>query len=200
MSEKQEQLNQLRKRIEEDMSLPLRNGATQLVFGEGNPGAAIYILGEAPGETEDRLGRPFVGRAGKLLENQLASIGLRRGDVYISNMVRFRPPENRPPKPAEITVFEPYVSEEIAIIQPKLIVTLGRFAMEKFLPAEKITRAHGTPQTTTWHRQTVFPLFHPSAALRSPQVRQAFEEDIKKMPALLATLSHTREEPTRQGQ
>jgi uracil-DNA glycosylase family 4 len=202
MSKKQEQLNQLRKHIEEDLSLPLRDEATQLVFGEGSPNAAIYILGEAPGEIEDRLGRPFVGRAGKLLENQLESIGLQRGDVYISNMVRFRPPENRPPKPAEIAAFEPYVSQEIAIIQPELIVTLGRFAMEKFLPAEKITNVHGTPQTTTWHGQTitVYPLFHPSAALRSPQVRKAFEEDIKKMPALLNTLSRSREEPTRKGQ
>lgn len=190
MSEKQEQLNQLRKRIEEDMSLPLRNEATQLVFGEGNPDAAIYFLGEAPGETEDRLGRPFVGRAGKLLTSQLASIGFQREDVYISNMVRFRPPENRQPNPAEIAAFEPYVSEEIAIIQPKLIVTLGRFAMEKFLPSEKITKVHGTPLTTTWHGQTVtvYPMFHPSAALRSPQVRKAFEDDVKKIPSLLNTL------------
>ncbi len=191
MAEKQMQLDQLRKRMEEDMSLPLRDQATQLVFGEGNPDAALYFLGEAPGETEDRLGKPFVGRAGKLLTNSLEEIGLQRGDVYISNMVRFRPPENRQPKPAEIAAFEPYVSEEIAIIEPKLLITLGRFAMKKFLPTEKITKAHGTMQTVTWHGQTmtVYPMFHPSAALRTPQVRKAFEEDFKKIPALLATLS-----------
>jgi uracil-DNA glycosylase len=189
MSEKQEQLNQLRKRMEEDVNLPLRNEATQLVFGEGNPNAAIYFLGEAPGETEDRLGRPFVGRAGKLLTNMLEEIGLKREDVYISNMVRFRPPENRQPKPAEIAAFEPYVSEEIAIIQPKLVVTLGRFAMEKFLPTEKITKVHGTVQSVTWRGQaiTVYPMYHPSAALRSPQVRSAFAEDIKKIPTLLGS-------------
>jgi uracil-DNA glycosylase len=189
MPEKQEQLSQLRKRMEEDVSLPLRNEATQLVFGEGNPNAAIYFLGEAPGETEDKLGRPFVGRAGKLLTNMLEEIGLKREDVYISNMVRFRPPQNRQPKPAEIAAFEPYVSEEIAIIQPKLVVTLGRFAMEKFLPTEKITKVHGTQQSVTWRGQTitVYPMFHPSAALRSPQVRSAFAEDIKKIPTLLST-------------
>jgi uracil-DNA glycosylase len=202
MAEKQERLDLLRARMEGDQSLPLRAAATRLVIGEGNPDAALYFLGEAPGETEDRLGRPFVGRAGQLLTGQLEAIGLRRADVFISNMVRFRPPQNRQPRPAEIAAFEPYVSEEIAIIQPQLVVTLGRFAMEKFLPTEKITRIHGTPHTVSWFERTitVFPMYHPSAALRSPQVRQLFAEDMRKIPALLHSPgAPSAEEPTRQG-
>ncbi|HEX6482431.1 MAG TPA: uracil-DNA glycosylase [Ktedonobacteraceae bacterium] len=186
----QKQLQQLKTRMENDISLPLRETATHLVFGEGNPDADLYFLGEAPGRFEDVQGRPFVGQAGKLLDKLLASIGMKREDVYISNMVRFRPPNNRPPTPAELTAFEPYVSEELEIVQPKLVVTLGRFAMEKFLPGEKISKIHGELRPVEWHGKTIklFPLYHPSAALRSSSTRQALEEDFKKIPGVLAKI------------
>ena len=184
---KQKQLQQLKTRMENDMSLPLRESATHLVFGEGNPDADVYFLGEAPGQSEDLQGRPFVGQAGKLLDKLLASIGMKREDVYISNMVRFRPPNNRPPTPGELATFEPYVSEELEIVQPKLVVTLGRFAMEKFLPEEKISKIHGQMRTVEWHGKTIrlFPIYHPAAALRSSSMRQALEEDFKKIPEVL---------------
>ena len=190
MTTKQDQLKQLRDRMQQDTSLPLREDATQLVFGEGNPDAKLYFLGEAPGQSEDKQGRPFVGRAGKLLNTLLERIGMQRADVYISNIVRFRPPNNRPPTPAEIAAFLPYVNEEIAIIKPLLIVTLGRFSLAKFLPTEKITQAHGTLHTVDWQgrRIHVFPLYHPAAALRNPQMRSALEEDFDKIPSILAQL------------
>jgi uracil-DNA glycosylase len=190
MTTKQDQLKQLHNRMQQDMSLPLRADATQLVFGEGNPDAKLYFLGEAPGQSEDKQGRPFVGRAGKLLNTLLEGIGMQRADVYISNIVRFRPPNNRPPASAEIAAFLPYVNEEITIIQPLLIVTLGRFSLAKFLPADKITQVHGTLHTADWQGRPihVFPLYHPAAALRSPQMRSALEEDFNKIPSVLAQL------------
>jgi uracil-DNA glycosylase len=192
MTTKQDELNRLRERMEADTGLPLREGATHLVFGEGNPDSQLYFLGEAPGQSEDEQGRPFVGRAGKLLTSLLSSIGVKREDAYISNIVRFRPPNNQPPKPAEIAAFLPYVNEEISIIQPSLIVTLGRFAMEKFLPTAKITQVHGTLQTVPWQGRLVhvFPLYHPAAALRNPQMRQALEADFQKIPSVLAKIAH----------
>src|SRR5205085_2129285 len=190
MTTKQDQLKQLRDRMQHDMSLPLRADATQLVFGEGNPDTKLYFLGEAPGQSEDKQGRPFVGQAGKLLNSLLERIGMQRADVYISNIVRFRPPNNRPPSAAEIAAFLPYVNEEIAIIQPLLIVTLGRFSLAKFLPTDKITQVHGTLHTVNWQGRPihVFPLYHPAAALRSPEIRSTLEEDFKKIPSVLEHL------------
>jgi uracil-DNA glycosylase len=192
MTTKQDKLNRLRERMQADTGLPLREGATHLVFGEGNPDSLLYFLGEAPGQSEDEQGRPFVGRAGKLLTSLLSSIGIKREDVYISNVVRFRPPNNQPPTSAEIAAFLPYVDEEISIIQPLLIVTLGRFAMEKFLPTAKITQVHGTLQTVPWQGRLVhvFPLYHPAAALRNPQMRQVLEADFQKIPSVLAEIAH----------
>jgi len=188
MTAKQDKLNQLRDRLQQDMNLPLRSGATQLVFGEGNPDAQLYFLGEAPGQSEDEQGRPFVGRSGKLLTSLLEGLGIQRADIYISNIVRFRPPNNRPPTPAEIEAFLPYVNEEISIIHPLLIVTLGRFPLGKFVPNSKITQVHGTLQTVSWQGESlhIFPMYHPSAALRGPAVRKDFEEDCKKIPSVLA--------------
>jgi uracil-DNA glycosylase len=192
MATKQDKLDRLRERMQADTSLPLREGATHLVFGEGNPDSLLYFLGEAPGQAEDEQGRPFVGRAGKLLTSLLSGTGIKREDVYISNVVRFRPQDNHPPTPAEIAAFLPYVDEEISIIQPLLIVTLGRFAMEKFLPTAKITQVHGTLQTVPWQGRLVhvFPLYHPAAALRNPQMRQALEADFQKIPPVLAEIAH----------
>lgn len=173
--------------MEADKSLPLRKTATQLVFGEGGHDTKIYFLGEAPGYWEDQKGRPFVGLAGKLLDELLKSISLKREEVYISNIVHFRPPENRDPTPEEIAVFAPYVDKQIGIINPKVIITLGRFSMAKFLPNEKISRVHGKPQKINWRGEeiTVIPMYHPAAALRSPEIKRQLQEDFKIIPKIL---------------
>lgn len=186
------QLADLKQRLDADKSLPLRDGATQLVFGDGNPDAEIYFLGEAPGYFEDQQGRPFVGQAGKLLDKMLQLIGIARKDVYISNVVRFRPPANRDPEPGELASFAPYVDEEIEIINPKLIVTLGRFSMGKFIPDVKISQVHGQARIVDWKgRQiTVMPMYHPAAALRAGEVLKLFEKDFTKIPALLESIKN----------
>jgi uracil-DNA glycosylase family 4 len=185
--DKKQRLEDLKKRMQEDDSLPLRKGATQLVFGEGNPDANIYFLGEAPGFHEDKQGRPFVGLAGRLLNETLQEIGLKREDVYISNVVRFRPPGNRDPEPSELEAFAPYIDEEIEIINPKLIVTLGRFSMGKFIPGVKISQIHGQPRIVHYqgHDYLVMPMFHPAAALRADAMMKLFKADFKKIPGLL---------------
>lgn len=182
--DKKTELAKLKMQIEEDKTLPLREGATQLVFGEGSPESEIYFLGEAPGYWEDQKGRPFVGQAGKLLDELIASIGLKREEVYISNVVRFRPPENRDPTDEEIAAFAPYVDREIAIINPKIIVTLGRFSLGKFLPGEKISKVHGQARKINWQDKevTVIPMYHPAAALRSAEILKQLKEDFKKIP------------------
>ncbi len=189
--DKKQKLEDLKKRMQADLSLPLRKTATQLVFGDGNPEATIYFLGEAPGFYEDREGKPFVGQAGKLLDKTLQTIGLERKDVYISNVVRFRPPQNRDPEPEELAAFAPYVDEEIEIINPKLIITLGRFSMGKFLPNVKISQVHGQVKTVRFKGKDylVIPMYHPAAALRSTDVLKQFEEDFKKIPSLLEKIS-----------
>jgi DNA polymerase len=158
--------------------------ATNPVPGEGNPKAEIMFIGEAPGFHEDRQGRPFVGAAGQLLEQLLASIGLRRQDVYIANVIKCRPPDNRDPLPEEIAACDPYLEQQIRIIRPRIIVTLGRFSMSKFFPGERISRIHGQPRRK--HGIVYFPMFHPAAALHQSSLRSFLEEDIKKLPALLA--------------
>lgn len=177
--DKRAELAKLKEKMEADKSLPLRSGATQLVFGEGNPDTLVYFLGEAPGYHEDRDGRPFVGLAGKLLNKLNATIGLKREDVYISNVVRFRPPANRDPEPEELAAFEPYVDQEIEIIGPKVIVTLGRFSMNKFLPDARISSVHGRKFVVNFkgQKQIVLPMYHPAAALRNGAIMKLLEAD-----------------------
>src|SRR3972149_809629 len=139
---KTEALVALEKEMEADDALPLRN-ISYLVFGEGNPDAEVLFIGEAPGFHEDRLRRPFVGTAGKLLDKLIGEIGWKRSDVYISNIVKRRPPENRDPMPEEIEAYKPYLAEQIEIINPKIIAPLGRFSMNYFLPFAKISRDQG---------------------------------------------------------
>lgn len=194
--DKTEALAKLKKEMQEDEGLPLRKGATNLVFGEGNPDTRIYLIGEAPGFNEDQQGRPFVGQAGKLLERTLNEIGLNREDVYISNIVRFRPPENRDPEPEEIAAFQPYVDREIEIIDPPVIVTLGRFSMNKFLPGERISGIHGTPRIVRIRGKdvTIVPMYHPAAALRATRMMEQFKEDFKKLPHILEKTQEVTEE------
>jgi DNA polymerase len=182
MSNKLAELKKLAAEIAADKSLPLLQ--SNLVFGEGNPECKAMFIGEAPGLNEDRLRRPFVGRGGQLLDEMIRSIGWRREDSYITNIVKRRPPDNRDPLPEEIEAYKPYLTRQIAVINPKIIVTLGRFAMNYFLPDAKIMRDHGRVFRADDH--LVVPMLHPAAALRSPQqVMRLLKEDFKKLPGIL---------------
>jgi len=162
--------------------LPLRE--SNLVFGEGNINCDVMFIGEAPGENEDRLKRPFVGRGGQLLDEMIKSIGWKREDVYITNIVKRRPPANRDPLPEEIEAYKPYLMSQIDIIAPRIIVTLGRFSMNYFLPEAKITRDHG--RVFNIDDRIIFPVYHPAAALRSPiDMGGVLKEDFQKLPKIL---------------
>ncbi len=185
--DKKEKLKQLKERMASDMRLPFREKATNLVFGEGNPKAKILFIGEGPGYWEDQKGRPFVGRAGTLLNQLLQSIKVLRGDVFITNVVCFRPPNNRDPLPKEIAAFRPYLDKIIEIIQPKIIVTLGRFSMAKFLPNVRISSIHGKPRIVNWggRKITLMPMYHPAAALRNKGILDQTREDFLNLPEIL---------------
>ena len=186
MSNKEE-LEKLKTRMRKD-DLPLKKGATNLVFGEGNPEAEILFLGEGPGYWEDIKGRPFVGNAGSLLNQLLQSTKLAREDVFITNVVCYRPPSNRDPLPEEISAFQPYIDVMLEVIRPKMVVTLGRFSMAKFLPGTKISIVHGQVFDVNWKgRQIkVVPMNHPAAALRSGEIMRQIKEDFSKLPSALA--------------
>ena len=176
------ELENLKKEIESDKSLPLF-GLSNLVFGEGDENASVMFIGEAPGFHEDRLQRPFVGRAGKLLDKLLAEIKWQRESFYITNIVKRRPPKNRDPLPEEILAYKPYLKKQIQIIDPKIIAPLGRFAMNYFMPLAKILQDHG--KAFTMRGKIIYPLYHPAAALRSTQILKELENDFKKLPKLV---------------
>lgn len=180
--EKVEELSKLNNEILGDKNLPL-SGSANLVFGEGSVNAEVLFIGEAPGFHEDRLSRPFVGQAGKLLDKLLASLNWPRESVYITNIVKRRPPQNRDPLPEEIDAYKPYLEKQIHILSPKIIATLGRFSMNYFLPDAKISRDHGVPQH--FGDYLIFPLYHPAAALRSTSVLKELEADFRKLPEIL---------------
>jgi len=160
---------------------------TNAVPGEGADSPSILFIGEGPGANEDQQGRPFVGRAGKLLDELLGVVPLRRSDVYITNVVKCRPPENRDPLPEEVRACWPYLEAQIRLLNPKVIATLGRHAMNRFLPDTRISDQHG--RATVWRDIVVFPLYHPAAALRSSTLRQTLENDIRRLPqAVLQSL------------
>ncbi len=165
--------------MEADRALPLF-GRANLVFGEGDANAAVMFIGEAPGFHEDRLARPFVGQAGQLLNELLRKINWPRESVYITNIIKRRPPENRDPLPEEIEAYKPYLQKQIDVITPKVIATLGRYAMNYFLPLAKISRDHGKPVPLSPY--LIAPLYHPAAALRSTSVLKELGEDFKKLP------------------
>ena len=170
----------------------LSEGRTNAVPGEGPEDAEIMFIGEAPGFHEDRQGRPFVGAAGKYLEELLATIGLSREEVYIANVVKCRPPGNRDPEPGEIEACRPYLDRQIDLIRPRLIVTLGRFSMQRYFPGASISRIHG--QAKRVGNVIYYPMFHPAAALHQPRWRSLVEEDILKIPELLSRLDEIEEE------
>jgi uracil-DNA glycosylase family 4 len=182
--EKQAKLDQIKAEIEKNNICPdLAKTAKQLVFGDGNPNADIVFIGEAPGKNEDEQGIPFVGAAGKFLNEMLAMINLKREDIYITNIVKYRPPNNRDPLPEEKVAFLPYLSEQIQVIKPKLIVTLGRHSMDVLLPGLKISQVHGEPKR--YKGQVYLPLFHPAAALYNGGMRQTLIDDFARIPAIV---------------
>jgi DNA polymerase len=170
----------------------LSQGRTNSVPGEGPEDADIMFIGEGPGFHEDRQGRPFVGAAGNLLEELLAKIGLQREDVYIANVVKCRPPGNRDPQPEEIAACKPYMDKQIEVVNPRLIVTLGRFSMQRYFPGASISRIHGQPKRVG--NVIYYPMFHPAAALHQPRWRSLVEEDILKIPELLDKLNEIDQE------
>jgi uracil-DNA glycosylase family 4 len=166
----------------------LAGSRTQVVFGSGNPGADLLFVGEAPGFHEDQQGVPFVGQAGKLLEKLLAGIGLERSDIYIANVLKCRPPQNRDPHPDEIAACEPHLFRQIELIRPALVATLGNFAT-KLLSGRPlgITRVHGQEQHVTLggNEVVLYPLYHPAAALYTPSMLKVLETDFARIPALI---------------
>ncbi len=186
---KQVAMDELRVRIiEQDICPELRMQATQLVMGDGNLDADIVFIGEAPGKNEDEQGIPFVGAAGKFLNEMLAAANMERGEIYITNIVKYRPPNNRDPLPDEKKAFWPYLLKQLQIIDPKVVVTLGRHSMEYFLPGKFISKIHGQPKRIKFgnHTLIVVPLYHPAAALYNGSMRQVLIDDFVRMPEIIA--------------
>jgi uracil-DNA glycosylase len=179
---KQDELKKLEAEIAANMSLPLQ--PANLVFGEGNINCDVMFIGEAPGFHEDQQRRPFVGRGGQLLDECIGGIGWKRADVYITNIVKRRPPENRDPLPEEIEAYKPYLTRQIRIINPRVIVPLGRFAMNYFLPEAKITRDQGCAFKADG--RLIVPILHPAAALRGNEMMNMFRESFKKLPKIVS--------------
>ena len=178
----------LKQRIfDENITPELASQATQLVMGDGNVNADVVFIGEAPGKNEDLQGLPFVGAAGKFLNEMLAAAGMSREDVYITNIVKYRPPNNRDPLPDEKKAFWPYLLKQLQIIQPKVVVTLGRHSMEYFLPGMFISQIHGQPKRIKFGDSTivVVPLYHPAAALYNGGLRQTLIDDFTRMPEII---------------
>jgi uracil-DNA glycosylase family 4 len=188
-AERRERLVEVYKEASGCLRCPLSETRTKVVFGNGNADAEVMFVGEAPGADEDRQGLPFVGRAGRLLDGMLAGIGLSREQVFVANVLKCRPPGNRDPQPDEIETCRPYLHEQVRLIEPRVVCTLGNFAT-KLLTGNQtgITRVRGTPQVHTLGERTVFvlPLFHPAAALRTPAVAETLRRDFESLPALLA--------------
>ncbi len=193
----QDELDQIAQSITADQVCPeLAATATQLVFGDGPADAEVVFIGEAPGKHEDEQGKPFVGAAGKFLQTMLESIGWQRSDVYITNIVKYRPPNNRDPLPAEKKAFWPYLVRQLNVIRPKLVVTLGRHSMEYFLPGQKISAIHGQPKrislaqpnNSSGTKLVVLPLYHPAAALYNGGQRQMLLDDFLIVPRILKQL------------
>lgn len=188
MKTKQALLDEIKKAILEQNICPeLAKTATNLVMGDGNVNAEIVFIGEAPGKNEDEQGLPFVGAAGKFLNEMLASIGLDRQDIYITNIVKYRPPNNRDPLPDEKKAFWPFLIRQLDVIEPLIVITLGRHSMEYFLPGMKISQIHGEPKRIQFgeRKLVIVPLFHPAAALYNGSMRQTLLDDFARIPKIV---------------
>lgn len=196
---KQQQLDKIKQKILDDKVCPeLAATATQLVFGSGNPDADIVFVGEAPGKNEDLKGEPFVGAAGRFLDEMLQSVNLQRSDIYITNIVKYRPPGNRDPLPEEKKAFLPYLQAQLEVIQPLVLVTLGRHSTNSFLPDLQISKEHGNPKRVKLAFRddpkqvlevVILPLFHPAAALYNGGLRQTLLDDFLAIPDIIKQLT-----------
>jgi DNA polymerase len=199
---KQAKLDAVKQQILDDKVTPeLAEGATQLVFGVGNPESEVVFIGEAPGKNEDLQGEPFVGAAGKFLNEMLEMIDLERKDIYITNIVKYRPPNNRDPYPDEKKAFLPYLQSQLEAIQPKVVVTLGRHSMNCFLPDLQISQVHGQPKRVRLALKAnpkdslqvvILPLFHPAAALYNGAMRQTLIDDFALIPSIIEKIKSTK--------
>lgn len=192
MKSKREQLDELNKYWKENCACELRKTATQAVFGDGSAESEIVFIGEAPGKNEDKEGVPFVGAAGKFLNEMLEGIGKKREDIYITNIVKYRPPNNRDPEPKEKEDCNEWLISELKIISPKLIVFLGRHSMTRFFPTEKISDLHGKlliKTTPELGKQAFLPLYHPAAALYNGGMRETLIKDFNKIPKALEKIT-----------
>ena len=185
------ELTDLYAEIKQCQQCNLHKTRTQAVPGVGPENARIMFIGEAPGFNEDKKGEPFVGQAGQFLNTLLALAGLKRDEVYITNVVKSRPPDNRDPQPDELAACAPWLDRQLAIIQPQVIVTLGRFSMARWFPGASISKIHGQPRK--FGRLTVVPMFHPAAALHQPKYRELIEADFRQLPTILAELAQVEE-------
>ena len=188
-AERREDLIALMREMQSKHECPLVATRTKLVFGSGNADADLLFVGEAPGFYEDQQGLPFVGRAGKLLDQLLVEIGLERKDAFITNVLKCRPPDNRDPSPDEIEICKPYLLRQIELIEPKVVCTLGNFSLKLLTRSSTgITRVHGVPQKHELGGRNVqlYPLYHPAAALRGTNVLDQLREDFHRLPALIA--------------
>lgn len=186
--DKKAALKALNEKMIRECRCALRDQCTQAVPGDGSAEAEILFIGEAPGKNEDLQGKPFVGAAGKFLSEMLASIGLRREDIYITNVVKYRPPDNRDPSREEIGDCREWLIGQIGIIDPKIIVTLGRHAMAHFLPGKKISDVHGQvfrENISGLGLKNILPLYHPAAALYNGSMRETLKKDFKEIPKTL---------------
>lgn len=187
MLNKQKQLDEIKADIIKNNVCPeLAKNAINLVFGSGNPDAEIVFIGEAPGKKEDELGQPFVGASGQFLSDMLQSIHLNRNQIYITNIVKYRPPHNRDPLPSEKEEFLPYLERQLNVIKPKLIVTLGRHSTSVFLPELQISQVHGQPKRKDG--RVFLPMYHPAAALYNGGLRKTLENDFKNINKTLTLI------------
>lgn len=186
-----EALQEIAEQVQVCTRCELYRGATNAVPGEGNPNARILLIGEAPGFHEDAQGKPFIGNSGKFLTELLGKAGLNREDVFITNVVKHRPPGNRDPLPDEILACALWLDKQISIIDPDIVVTLGRFSMARFFPGERISKIHGQPKEIDG--RFVVPMYHPAAALHNGSLKPEIEADFAKLPRLLAEFDKARE-------
>ena len=187
-------LDEIARLVRQCSDCELGRGRKKAVPGEGSPDADLMIIGEGPGAQEDLLGRPFVGRAGQFLDELVGYIGLKREDVFIANMVKCRPPENRDPLPAEVSACDKYLERQIELLDPLLIVTLGRVSLARFFPGESITRARGKVREKDG--RFIYPVMHPAAALYRQEVRPGIIEDFKAIPKVLDNIRNSSTAPT----
>jgi uracil-DNA glycosylase len=202
VKDKAARLDIIKEQILKDKVCPeLAEQATQLVFGDGNPDSEVVFIGEAPGKNEDLQGKPFVGAAGKFLDEMLEMVDLKREDIYITNIVKYRPPNNRDPLPEEKKAFLPYLQSQLEVISPKVVVTLGRHSTNCFLPDLQISKAHGQPKRAKLALKqdskdvlevVILPLFHPAAALYNGSMRQTLIDDFASIPIIIKKLQESK--------